>query len=50
MVLVFKNRREVILKASKDRINGMIVSDRAEYSVDFIIRWLEFGFVKLEKG
>ena len=50
MVLVFKNRREIILKASKDRINGMIVSDRAEYSVDFIMRWLEFGFVKLEKG
>ena len=50
MVLVFKNRREVILKASKDRINGIIVSDRAEYSVYFIMRWLEFGFVKLEKG
>lgn len=50
MVLVFKNRREVIHKASKDRINGIIVSDRAEYSVDFIMRWLEFGFVKLEKG
>jgi hypothetical protein len=50
MILVFKNRKEIILKASKDRVNGIIVSDRAEYSVDFIMRWLEFGFVKLEKG
>jgi methylase of polypeptide subunit release factors len=50
MKLVFKNRSEVILKASNDRVNGMLVSDKAEYSVDYIMRWLEFGFVKLEKG
>lgn len=50
MVLVFNNRKEVIIKGSNDRVNGVIVSDRAEYSVDFIMRWIEFGFVKLEKG
>lgn len=50
MILVFKNRTEVILKASRDRINGMILTDKAEYSVDYIMRWIEFGFVKLEKG
>jgi hypothetical protein len=50
MVLVFKNRKEVILKGSNDRVNGMIVTDGNEYSVDFIMRWLEFGFVKLEGG
>jgi hypothetical protein len=50
MKLVFNNRSEVIIKGSSNRINGIIVSDKAEYSVDFIMRWLEFGFVKLEKG
>jgi hypothetical protein len=47
---VKKNRKEVILKGSNDRVNGMIVTDGNEYSVDFIMRWLEFGFVKLEGG
>jgi hypothetical protein len=50
MKLVFNDRSEVIIKGSTDRINGMIVTDSKEYSVDFIMRWLEFGFVKLEKG
>ena len=50
MKLVFNNRVEVIIKGSNDRVNGMIVTDGNEYSVDFIMRWLEFGFVKLEKG
>ena len=50
MKLVFNDRSEVIIKASTDRINGRIVTDSKEYSVDFIMRWLTFGFVKLEKG
>jgi hypothetical protein len=50
MVLVFNNREETVIKASNDRTNGVIVTDRAEYSTDFIMRWIEFGFVKLEKG
>ena len=50
MKLVFNNRSEIIIKGSNDRVNGIIVTDGNEYSVDFIMRWLEFGCVKLEKG
>lgn len=50
MRLVFKNRAEVIVKASNNRTNGMVLTDKQEYSTDFISRWLELGFVKLEKG
>ena len=46
--LVFKNRTETILKASNNRITGVVLTDKQEYSTDFICRWLEFGFVKLE--
>ena len=49
-VLVFKDREEVIVKSSNDRVNGMVISDKREYSVDFIMRWIEFGFVKIRKG
>ena len=49
-VLVFKGREEVIVKSSNDRVTGMIVTDANTYSVDFIMRWLEFGFVKIRKG
>lgn len=45
LVLMFKDREEIIIKSSNDRVNGMIVTDKNEYSVDFIMRWLEFGFV-----
>ena len=50
MVLVFNDREETIVKGSNDRTNGFIITDRAEYSVDFIMRWIKFGFVRLEKG
>ena len=49
-VLVFKDREEVIVKCSKNRVSGMIVTDKREYSVDFIMRWLELGFVTVRKG
>jgi len=45
--LIFKDRTEVIISASNNRITGMVVTDGNEYSTDFIMRWLEFGFVKL---
>lgn len=45
--LIFKNREEVIIKASNNRENGIVLTDAQEYSTDFIFRWLEFGFVKL---
>ena len=50
MKLIFNDRKETIVKSSNNRTNGIIVTDRAEYSTDFIMRWIEFGFVKLEKG
>lgn len=45
---MFKDREEVIIKGSNNRVNGMIVTNKNEYSVDFIMRWLEFGFVKIK--
>jgi len=46
--LIFKDREEIILKASNNRRTGLVLTDKQEYSTDFICRWLEFGFVKLE--
>jgi hypothetical protein len=40
-------RTEVITKGSSDSIMGMIMTDKQEYSCDFIHRWLQFGFVEL---
>ena len=45
--LIFKDRIETITKASNDPINGMVKTDKQEYSTDFINRWLQFGFVKV---
>ena len=47
--IIFKNRVEKITKSSNDRVNGMIETDANTYSVDFLTRWLEFGFIKIEK-
>ncbi len=47
--LVFKDRVEIIIKANNNPIIGMIKTDANEYSYDFISRWLEFGFVKIDK-
>lgn len=48
MILVFKNRTEVIQKASNNIYTGEIVTDKQTYSTDFIIRWIHAGFVKLK--
>lgn len=45
--LQFKDRIEIITKASNNRNNGTVITENNEYSTDFIMRWLEFGFVKL---
>ena len=48
--IIFKNNRiETIIKSSNNRINGMIETDANTYSVDFLTRWLDFGFIKIEK-
>lgn len=49
-ILKFKDRSEIILKASNDKINGTVITDKNEYSTDFINRWINFGFVKLIKN
>ena len=46
--IIFNNREEIILKASNNRITGEVVTDKNTYSTDFIYRWLEFGFIKIE--
>ena len=46
--LIFKDRIETIIKASNDPVNGMVKTDKQEYSIVFINRWLQFGFVKVE--
>ena len=47
-ILVFKNREEVIIKASNGRITGEVITDKQTYSTDFIKRWLDFGFIKIK--
>jgi hypothetical protein len=49
----FINRDEVetiteTLKPS-NRLDGELTTDKGEYSVDFIQRWREFGFLKIYK-
>jgi hypothetical protein len=48
--LQFKDRIELITKASNNRNTGMVITENNEYSTDFIMRWLDFGFVKLIDG
>lgn len=48
LVLVFKDREEVIISASNNRTTGMIKTDKNEYSTDFIYRWLDFGFILIK--
>lgn len=45
--LKFKDRIELITKASNNRKTGVVITENNEYSTDFILRWLDFGFVKL---
>jgi hypothetical protein len=47
--LIFNNRIETITKGSKDWVMGMVTTDSKEYSMDFIKRWIDFGFVKIQK-
>lgn len=52
MVIVFSRKdkpNETVIKGSSDPINGMIVTDANEYSVDFINRWIHFGFCRVFK-
>lgn len=47
-ILEFKSRSETILRANNDPIKGTILTDKQEYSTDFINRWINFGFVKIK--
>lgn len=42
-----RNELLMIEKASNDRINGIVLTDKGEFSADFIARQLDFGFMRL---
>lgn len=46
--IIFKDRVEIITKASNDQISGKIITDKNEYSTYFINSWLKMGFLKIE--
>ena len=48
-IIKFKSREEKIIKGSSDPINGMVVTENETYSVDFLNRQLNFGFIKILK-
>lgn len=41
------NRIETIISASNDRLNGKVISDQQIYATDFIMRQIDFGFIKI---
>jgi hypothetical protein len=45
----FKDRDEKIIRASNNRMTGYIQTTANRYSVDFLMRWLDFGFIKIKK-
>jgi hypothetical protein len=47
-ILVFKDRQEIIIKASNNRATGEIITDKNTYSTDYIYRQLDFGFIKIK--
>lgn len=42
-----RNEIEVVEKGSSDPVMGEIKTDKNEYSMDFIARWKNFGFLKI---
>ena len=38
---------EVVEKGSLDPVMGEVKTDKNEYSMDFISRWKDFGFLKI---
>jgi hypothetical protein len=51
-IIVFSRKdkpNETIIKGSSDPINGMVTTDKQEYSVDFLNRWVHFGFCRVFK-
>ena len=46
---ITRNEYETITatKNGNCRVRGEITTDKQEYSTDFLMRWLEFGFIKI---
>lgn len=42
-----RNETEVVEKGSSNVLTGMVTTDKQEYSMDFIRRWKEFGFLTI---
>jgi hypothetical protein len=38
---------ELVEKGSSDPVMGEVKTDKNEYSMDFISRWKDFGFLKI---
>ena len=51
---ISRDETEVVEKGSSNIVMGMVKTNKQEYSMDFIRRWKEFGFLtiipKNEKG
>lgn len=42
-----RNEVEVVEKGSSNVLTGMVTTDKQEYSMDFIRRWKDFGFLTI---
>jgi len=40
-------REETVMRGSSNPVMGMILTDKQEYSFDFIRRWERFGFLTI---
>lgn len=50
MKLLFRDREELIIKVSNDRLAGEVVTNINKYATEYIVRQLELGTVMLIKG
>lgn len=48
---ISRDEYETIAKTKNGncRVRGEITTNKQEYSTDFLMRWLEFGFIKIYK-
>jgi len=44
-----RNELETVEKGSSDMVMGMVKTDKQEYSMDFIRRWNDSGFISIIK-
>lgn len=47
LLTFLSGRKEVVVKASNDRLRGHIVTARQTYSTDYIMRSIDLGLIKV---